>query len=194
MAIREAADARNVSMAAKSEAISARRTAMEAGREAPRATQKMHQAQKKTESAVEQAKEANMKAEKAIAFANTAQSETDRIKRQYSSLAEKYISLVRRFNELLGAALMDEVLSIKIGHVNFDANKPYINIYGKGDKLRTSYLLPRTVALLRKYMEEVHGLSPDPNRLLFYRRVGGNYKKLTEAAMDKRIKICQNRP
>ena len=87
------------------------------------------------------------------------------------------------------AARMDEVLSIKLGHVNLDANKPYINLYGKGDKLRTSYLLPRAVALLRKYMKEIHGLSPDPDRLLFYSRVGGNYKKLTEAAMDKRIKI-----
>lgn len=87
------------------------------------------------------------------------------------------------------AARMDEVLSIKIGHVNLDASKPYIILYGKGGKLRTSYLLPRAVALLRKYMKEVHGTSPDTERLLFYSRVGGNYKKLTEAAMDKRIKI-----
>ncbi len=37
------------------------------------------------------------------------------------------------------AARMDEVLSIKIGHINLDANKPYINIYGKGDKLLTCF-------------------------------------------------------
>ena len=83
---------------------------------------------------------------------------------------------------------MDEVLSIKIGHIHLDAPKPHVNLYGKGEKLRTSYLLPRAVALLRQYMKEVHGNSPDRERLLFYSRVGGNYKKLTEAAKDKRIK------
>lgn len=87
------------------------------------------------------------------------------------------------------AARMDEVLSIKTGHIHLDAAKPYINLYGKGDKLRTAYLLPRAGALLEKYMGEVHGRTPEPDRLLFYSRVGGNYKKLTEAAMDKRIKI-----
>ena len=86
------------------------------------------------------------------------------------------------------AARMDEVLSIKIGHIHLDAAKPYINLYGKGEKLRTAYLLPRVVTLLGQYIKEVHGNSPDTDRLLFYSRVGGNYKKLTEAAMDKRIK------
>jgi site-specific recombinase XerD len=86
------------------------------------------------------------------------------------------------------AARMDAVLSIKIGHLHLDAAKPHVNLYGKGEKLRTSYLLPRAVSLLRQYIKEVHGSSPDKERLLFYSRVGGNYKKLTEAAMDKRIK------
>lgn len=86
------------------------------------------------------------------------------------------------------AARMDEVLSIKIGHIHLDVAKPHVNLYGKGEKLRTSYLLPRAVTLLRQYIKEVHGSLPDKERLLFYSRVGGNYKKLTEAAMDKRIK------
>ena len=86
------------------------------------------------------------------------------------------------------AARMDEVLSIKIGHIHLDAPKPHVNLYGKGEKLRTSYLLPRAVSLLRQYIKEVHGSSPDREHLLFYSRVGRNYKKLTEAAMDKRIK------
>jgi site-specific recombinase XerD len=49
------------------------------------------------------------------------------------------------------AARMDEVLSIKIGHLHLDAAKPHVNLYGKGEKLRTSYLLPRAVSLLRQY-------------------------------------------
>lgn len=86
------------------------------------------------------------------------------------------------------AARIDELLSIKIEQIHLDKTKPYITIHGKGDKLRTAYLLPRAVTLLKQYIKEIHGIHPNPERLLFYSRVGGNYKKLTEAAMDKRIK------
>lgn len=86
------------------------------------------------------------------------------------------------------AARLDEIRSIKLGHTHLDAAKPYINLHGKGQKMRTAYLLPRAVALLRAYIQEAHGLTPDPERLLFYSRVGGNYGKLTEVALDKRIK------
>ncbi|MBR3539500.1 MAG: tyrosine-type recombinase/integrase [Eubacterium sp.] len=86
------------------------------------------------------------------------------------------------------AARMDEILSLRIRDINLNAAKPYINLHGKGDKIRTSYLLPRAAALVKKYMKEVHGNTPDEERFLFYSRVGGNFKKLTEAAMDKRIK------
>ncbi len=86
------------------------------------------------------------------------------------------------------AARLDEILSIKISHMHLDASKPYLNLYGKGQKIRTAYLLPRAVSLTRAYIKEIHGASPDPEKLLFYSRVGGNYGKLTETAMDKRIK------
>lgn len=87
------------------------------------------------------------------------------------------------------AARLDEIRSLKLCDIHLDAKRPYINIYGKGHKLRTAYLLPRANALLKAYMKEVHGPNPEPSRLLFYSRVGGSYGKLTEAALDKRIKI-----
>lgn len=87
------------------------------------------------------------------------------------------------------AARLDEIRSLKFCDIHLDAKKPYINIYGKGHKLRTAYLLPRAIALLSAYIKEIHGQSPDQDRLLFYSRVGSNYGKLTEAALDKRIKI-----
>lgn len=86
------------------------------------------------------------------------------------------------------AARLDEIRSIKMKHIHLDAAKPYVNLYGKGQKIRTAYLLPRAVTLMKAYIKEVHGPAPDPARLLFYSRVGGNYGKLTEAAIDKRIK------
>jgi len=87
------------------------------------------------------------------------------------------------------AARLDEIRSIKISHLHLDAQKPYINLYGKGEKMRTAYLLPRAVAHIRVYLTEFHGSSPEPDAYLFYSRVGGMYTKLTEPALDKRIKI-----
>jgi len=86
------------------------------------------------------------------------------------------------------AARLDEIRSIKLGDIHLDAGKPYINLLGKGQKIRTAYLLPRAVTLLKAYIKEVYGKSPDPEALLFPSRVGG-HEKLTEAALDKRIKI-----
>jgi site-specific recombinase XerD len=73
--------------------------------------------------------------------------------------------------------------------VNIDVQKPYINLYGKGDKMRTAYLLPRAAAHIQIYLKEFHGINPEPNAYLFFSRVGGMYTKLTEPALDKRIKI-----
>jgi integrase/recombinase XerD len=48
------------------------------------------------------------------------------------------------------AARLDEIRSIKLEHIHLDAAKPYINIHGKGQKIRTAYLLSRAVALLSR--------------------------------------------
>lgn len=86
------------------------------------------------------------------------------------------------------AGRLDEIRSIKISHINLSAEKPYINLHGKGNKIRTSYLLPRAVAHLKVYLREFHGDNPEPDNFLFYSRVGAEKGKLTEAALDKRIK------
>jgi site-specific recombinase XerD len=87
------------------------------------------------------------------------------------------------------AGRLDEILSIKISHLHLDTQKPYINLFGKGEKMRTSYLLPRAVAHIKVYLKEFHGSNPDPDSYLFYSRVGGIYAKLTEPALDKRKKF-----
>lgn len=86
------------------------------------------------------------------------------------------------------AARLNEIRSIRLSHIHLDAGKPYINLYGKGQKIRTAYLLPRAVALLKAYIKEMYGKAPDKESLLFPSRVGA-HNKLTEAALDKRIKI-----
>lgn len=95
------------------------------------------------------------------------------------------------FTVLYGtAARVDEILSLRIADLHLDAAKPYINLRGKGGKIRTAYLLSRTAKHLQVYLQEFHGANPDPESLLFYSRVGGGRcNKLTEAAIDKRLKM-----
>ena len=50
------------------------------------------------------------------------------------------------------AARIDEILSIKVTDLHLDAEKPYVVILGKGDKVRTLYLLPKAVEHIRLYM------------------------------------------
>ena len=87
------------------------------------------------------------------------------------------------------AARLDEVLSIRLSHLYLDAAKPYVNLHGKGGKIRTAYLLPRAVEHIRIYLKAFHEPEANPEVHLFYSRVGGKYVKLTEPALDKRIKM-----
>ena len=86
------------------------------------------------------------------------------------------------------AGRLDEILSIKIGHLHLGGKKPYVNIIGKGKVTRTLYLLPLAVSHVEKYIKDVHGNEADPDAFLFYSRVGGKYTKMTEPAIDKRLK------
>jgi site-specific recombinase XerD len=86
------------------------------------------------------------------------------------------------------AGRIGEILSVKVEHLHLDAPKPYVNLYGKGGKMRTAYLLPRVVSNILGYLRESHGAKPNPDDYLFYSRVGGIRGKLTEPAVDKRIK------
>lgn len=86
------------------------------------------------------------------------------------------------------AARIGEVLSLRVGSLHLNAPKPYVNLYGKGGKMRTAYLLPRITNNLMGYLKEFHGTKPDPNAYLFYSRVGEDRGMLTETAIDKRIK------
>ena len=86
------------------------------------------------------------------------------------------------------AARLDEILSIRIGQLHLSGKKPYVTIIGKGEKTRTLYLLPRAVSHIKKYILDVHGSTTDPESYLFYSRVGGEYAKITQPAIDKRLK------
>lgn len=86
------------------------------------------------------------------------------------------------------AARIDEILSMKVEQLHLEAVKPYVSIIGKGRKIRTLYLLPRTVAHVKKYLSEFHGPSPFPEAYVFFSRNTGIYGKLTAAAAAKMLK------
>lgn len=86
------------------------------------------------------------------------------------------------------AARLDEIRSLKLGDIHLEAAKPYVTLHGKGQKIRTAYLLPRVVVLLKVYIKETCGQSAEAESLLFSSRVKG-HGELTEAALDKRIKL-----
>jgi len=90
------------------------------------------------------------------------------------------------------AARLDEVLSLEVKHLHLDAAKPYITVIGKGDKIRTLYLLPKAAAHLEKYISEQHGVSPNPDALVFYSRNIGQLGKMSQTAVSKRLAIHAN--
>ena len=86
------------------------------------------------------------------------------------------------------AARLDEILDMKVGQLHLGGVKPYANIIGKGNKIRTLYLLPKTVAHIEKYLHEFHGGTPDPNAYLFYSRNVGINGNMSQPAIDKFLK------
>lgn len=86
------------------------------------------------------------------------------------------------------AARIDEILDMKVGQLHLAGKKPYANIIGKGNKVRTLYLLPKTVAHLEKYLSEFHGRPQEDEAYLFYSRNTGIYGKMSQPAVDKFLK------
>lgn len=86
------------------------------------------------------------------------------------------------------AARLDELLSMKLNQLHLSGETPYASIIGKGNKVRTLYLLPKTVAHLNRYIKEFHGNQPEPEAYLFYSRNTGIFGKLTQPAISKMLK------
>jgi len=86
------------------------------------------------------------------------------------------------------AARIDEILSLKTEQLHLNAEKPNVTIIGKGQKIRTLYLLPKAVAHLKKYLKEFHGDAPNPEAYVFYSRNTGLYGKMSQTAVNKQLK------
>ena len=85
------------------------------------------------------------------------------------------------------AARLDEILSLRLCDLQLDVVNPYVTIIGKGNKMRTLYLLPKTVEYLKNYIQENH-LNSNKNDFLFFSKIKGKQFKLTEQAIEKQVK------
>lgn len=88
-------------------------------------------------------------------------------------------------------ARIDEVLSLKMSdiHLNEPNGKNYIAVLGKGAKRRSPPILKEVAKVLKGYVEMFHGKKPNPGDLLFFVHYDGGKKKLTQEAVNKRLKI-----
>lgn len=85
------------------------------------------------------------------------------------------------------AARMTEILSIKMKHLHLEGEKPYVSVVGKGNKVRSLYLLPKVVTYTKQYIKIVYGNTPDPERYLFNSRNGDGKGRLSSRAIEKRL-------
>lgn len=83
------------------------------------------------------------------------------------------------------AARIDELLSIRIKEIYLETAKSYVIITGKGEKIRTLYLLPKVVGFLQLYLRKYHGDSTDTEDFLFYSSIHGKTSKLSQQAVYK---------
>ena len=87
------------------------------------------------------------------------------------------------------ATRIDEVLSVKIGQLHLNREKPYVTVIGKGSKIRSMYLMSGLVDTLQKYIAVFHGKNPNPDDYLFYSSWHNAKGKLSQEAIRKRLKI-----
>ncbi len=105
---------------------------------------------------------------------------------QRTSTGRKYLTLFTVMYNT--ASRLDEILSLTIGNLHIDVSPAYVTVIGKGAKIRTLYLLPRTVTLLRNYLKEFHGKTPAPASYAFYSRNIGPRGKISQVAVNKQLK------
>lgn len=86
------------------------------------------------------------------------------------------------------AARINEALSIKVSDLHLNSAEGYVVVIGKGQKIRTLVLLPRLVANLKIYIKRFFDSNESTNDYLFFSREKGRDSKMTEEAVNYRLK------
>ena len=88
-------------------------------------------------------------------------------------------------------ARIDEILSVRICdlHLHEYPNPNYLTIIGKGYKCRTPPILKDVTKFLLRYIEVFHNYNFDSLDYLFYSFYDGKKKKMSQEAINKRLKM-----
>ncbi len=86
------------------------------------------------------------------------------------------------------AMRIDEILSLKVKHIQIRGEKPQVIILGKGRKIRSVPLVGKITEYLRTYIKLFHGENFNPEDYLFYSTWHGQKTKLSQEAMRKRLR------
>lgn len=90
------------------------------------------------------------------------------------------------------AMRVGELTGITIGDVHIDCDNPYVFVEGKGNKERIAPLSKKCTKLVKDYIEEFHGDSPEKTRALFYTKSHGEYHRMTERNAERIVKKYAN--
>lgn len=86
------------------------------------------------------------------------------------------------------AVRIDEILSLRVKDLQYGVSPPTITVVGKGSKLRTLTLMPKTVRHLQRYIREFHGINPRPDSFVFFSRNTGPNGMMSQVAVNKQLK------
>lgn len=87
------------------------------------------------------------------------------------------------------AIRIDETLSLRIKDIQYGFSPPTVTVIGKGSKLRTLVLMPKTVRHLQRYIQEFHGITPQSDSFVFFSRNMGPSGKMSQVAVNKQLKL-----
>lgn len=106
---------------------------------------------------------------------------------QRNRTGRKYLTL---FTLVYNCGLrIDEALSITLKDLHLEAEHPSVTVIGKGSKMRTLAILPRTRKLLEAYIATYHGKAHHETHYLFYSRNTGPTGKSSQTAISKQLRI-----
>lgn len=91
-------------------------------------------------------------------------------------------STATRINEILSLRIEDIKLLDKSAH-------SYIQVLGKGTKRRVIPIMKENVNIIKAYIQQFHGSTPNGEDLLFFSSHNGIKEKLTQEAIGKRLKL-----
>jgi len=86
-------------------------------------------------------------------------------------------------------ARLSEILNLKLKDIDMAAPEPFVQLTGKGNKIRVVPLMDKTVEHLNDYLDMFHADKRNPEAPLFYTIIKGTASCMSSANAERFIKI-----